>query len=126
MSTASTSSLTERSPVRSASTRRRRVGSPRISNTSAMATYYWCDICLVNNAIGLRAVVQPDKDAALIVTLVLVRSDGTAIGSLPPFSVTRPHWPEVEEAVARCRAIHGVEVTILRLLSAEPARPGGW
>jgi phosphotransferase family enzyme len=63
---------------------------------------------------------------ALIVRLVLVRSDGTAVGSLPPFSVTRPHWPEVEEAVQRCRAIHGVDVTILRLLDAEPADPGGW
>lgn len=68
---------------------------------------------------------QPDN-AGLIVTLVLVRSDGAVVGALPPFSVTRPHWPDVEEAVARCRAIHGVDVTILRLLKAEPAHPGGW
>jgi len=62
---------------------------------------------------------------ALIVTLVLVRSDGTAVGSLPPISVTRPHWPEVEEVVDRCRVIHGVDVTILRLLDAKPADPRG-
>src|ERR1700730_13427598 len=49
MSTTSTSSPTERSPFRSASTRRRRVGSARIWNTSGMATYYSSDICFVND-----------------------------------------------------------------------------
>src|SRR5713101_8622154 len=49
MSTTWTSSLTERSPSRSASTMRRRVGSARIWNTSGMATYYYSDICLINN-----------------------------------------------------------------------------
>jgi hypothetical protein len=60
-----------------------------------------------------------------IVTLVLVRSDGTALGSLPPYTVGTPHWPEVDDVVERCRVIHGVHVTILRLIDAEPADPGG-
>src|SRR5713101_4568358 len=49
MSTTWTSSLTERSPSRSASTIRRRVGSARIWNTSGTTTYYSSNICLVNN-----------------------------------------------------------------------------
>src|SRR6202165_5696678 len=49
MSTTSTSSLTERSPARSSSMRRRRVGSARIWNASGMAIHYYIDICLVNN-----------------------------------------------------------------------------
>src|ERR1700682_695641 len=54
MSTASTSSLTERSPPRSASTSRRRVGSARIWNMSGMATYYPSDICFVNDISASR------------------------------------------------------------------------
>src|SRR5438309_10894121 len=49
MSTTSTTSLTERSPPRSASTMRRRVGSARTWNTSGMPTYYCRDIYRVNN-----------------------------------------------------------------------------
>src|SRR6266571_1524916 len=55
----STSSPTERSPIRIASTRRRRVGSPRISNTSATMTYYACEICLVNNVSSPHASPLP-------------------------------------------------------------------
>jgi hypothetical protein len=62
-----------------------------------------------------------------VVTLVLVRSDGTALGSLPPFKVNTPHWPEVEDVVEKCRVVQGVDVTILRLLDAEPrTRVVGW
>lgn len=60
-----------------------------------------------------------------VVTLVLVRSDGTALGALPSFAVSTPWWPEVAEVVEACRVIHGVHVTILRLLDAEAADPGG-
>src|SRR5437016_11794630 len=52
MSTTSTSSLTDRSPWRSALISRRRVGSARTWNTSGMATYYYRDICLVNDISG--------------------------------------------------------------------------
>src|SRR5690242_16670404 len=49
MSTASTSSPTERSPPLSSSTIRRRVGSARTWKTSATTTYYCSDICRVND-----------------------------------------------------------------------------
>src|SRR2546429_559538 len=52
MSTSSTSSLTERSPWRSASISRRRVGSARTWNTSGIPTYYCSVICLVNDMSG--------------------------------------------------------------------------
>src|SRR5690348_5555849 len=49
MSTACTSSPTERSPPLSTSTIRRRVGSARTWKTSATTTYYSSDIFRVNN-----------------------------------------------------------------------------
>src|SRR5205823_3334110 len=52
MSTTWTSSPTERSPRLSASTIRRRVGSARTWKTSATTTYYYSDICRVNNTSG--------------------------------------------------------------------------
>src|ERR1700716_37722 len=52
MSTTSTSSVTERSPARSSSMRRRRVGSARIWNASGMAIHYYSDICPVNNILS--------------------------------------------------------------------------
>ena len=55
-----------------------------------------------------------------IVTLVLVRSDGTTVGALPTFSVSTPWWPEVSDVVEACRVIHGADITILRLLDAAP------
>lgn len=60
-----------------------------------------------------------------VVTVVLVRSDGAALGVLPSFTVSTPWWPEVAEVVEACRAIHDVHVTILRLLDVEAAEPGG-
>src|SRR5256885_7688017 len=52
MSTISTSCPTERSPLRRASMRRRRVGSARTWNTSGIPTYYCSDICRVNDMSG--------------------------------------------------------------------------
>jgi hypothetical protein len=60
-----------------------------------------------------------------LVTLVLVRSDGTTLGALPSFNATTPWWPDVAEVVERCRAIHGVDVTILRLIDAADFDPRG-
>lgn len=59
-------------------------------------------------------------DRGRVVTLVIVAPDGTPLGVLPPFTVDRPHWPEVAEVVDACKALHGAKVTILRLLDAEP------
>jgi len=54
------------------------------------------------------------------VTLVLCRRDGSIIGSLPPYEVLLPWWQETGPVVEGARAQHGVDVTVLRLLAAEP------
>ncbi|RJQ78675.1 aminoglycoside phosphotransferase family protein [Pseudonocardiaceae bacterium YIM PH 21723] len=60
------------------------------------------------------------------VTLVLVDPTGTPLGELPPITVPAPWWQEVDDLVAGIRAVHGIDVVILRLLSADrPAPPGG-
>jgi phosphotransferase family enzyme len=53
-----------------------------------------------------------------VVTLVLVRSDGALLGALSSFRVSTPWWPDVAEVVERCRVMHGVHITVLRLLDA--------
>src|SRR5438874_10104566 len=60
MSTTPTSSPTERSPPRSASIRRRRVGSARIWKASGTPIHYSNDICLVNDIFRALA---PDAHA---------------------------------------------------------------
>ena len=60
------------------------------------------------------------------VTLVLCLRDGSVLGALPAFPVAVPWWPEAAPVVAAAHAAHGVDVTILRLLSGEPDRvPAG-
>ena len=60
------------------------------------------------------------------VTLVLCTPDGRPLGALPAFAVDTPWWPEVAEVVERARELHGVDVTILRLIGApEHERSGG-
>jgi hypothetical protein len=60
-----------------------------------------------------------------VVTLVLVRPDGTVIGVLPSFTASTPWWPDVAEVVETCSLIHGVHITVLRLLDAVAADPAG-
>lgn len=60
-----------------------------------------------------------------LVTLVLVGSDGTTLGVLPGFTISTPWWPDVADVVEACNALHGVQVTVLRLLDAETADPRG-
>jgi len=60
-----------------------------------------------------------------IVTLVLVRSDGRVLGALPTFTASTPWWPDVAEVVDTCRALHGIDVTILRLLDVADFDPRG-
>ena len=43
------------------------------------------------------------------------------LGALPPFEVELPWWQEVGPVVDGALAHHGVEVTVLRLLTAEPS-----
>jgi Phosphotransferase enzyme family len=48
------------------------------------------------------------------------------LGALSPFRVDVPWWSDVGPIVVAARAVHGVEVTVLRLLQGEEARaPGG-
>jgi hypothetical protein len=56
------------------------------------------------------------------VTLVLCLRDGSLLGALPRFRVDDPWWQEAGPVVAAARAVHGIEVTILRLLLAEAHR----
>jgi hypothetical protein len=59
-------------------------------------------------------------------TLVLCTRDGSVLGSLPPFDVPVPWWQEAADVVAAARAVHGLDVVLLRLLSTSRATmPGG-
>jgi hypothetical protein len=57
------------------------------------------------------------------VTLVLCTSTGDLLGALPAFDVISPYWQEVDEVVARAHAVHGVDVTVLRILHTEATDP---
>jgi hypothetical protein len=58
--------------------------------------------------------------------LVLTLRDGHVLGKLPPIDVATPWWQEARPVVEAARQAFGLDVTILRLLSAEPPRyPGG-
>ena len=59
-------------------------------------------------------------------TLVLCDADGALLGELPPLAATgSPYWPEVDELVALARERWGLEVVVLRLLTAEEPYAGG-
>ncbi|SBT54861.1 phosphotransferase family protein [Micromonospora narathiwatensis] len=60
------------------------------------------------------------------VTLVLVDDAGVSLGALPPYEVPEPWWQQVAAIVDEARHRHGVEVAVLRLLTADrPEPPGG-
>ena len=60
------------------------------------------------------------------VTLVLIDGAGTLLGALPPIEVPVPWWPETSDVIAAVRSRDGVEVQVLRLLSADrECWPGG-
>jgi Phosphotransferase enzyme family len=54
-----------------------------------------------------------------------VDSGGRALGVLPPYAVELPWWQEVGDVVAGARAAYGIDVVVLRLLSAERSQPPG-
>jgi hypothetical protein len=60
------------------------------------------------------------------VTLVLCLASGEVLGALPTFEVQMPWWQEVGPVIDGALSIHGVDVTVLRLLhgSAEGACGG--
>lgn len=53
-----------------------------------------------------------------LVTLVLVSGTGQPLGTLPPFPVESPWWPDVEPVITAAREIFGIDITVLRLLEA--------
>ncbi|WP_200211406.1 aminoglycoside phosphotransferase family protein [Micromonospora coerulea] len=60
------------------------------------------------------------------VTLVVVDPAGAPLGALPPFDVPEPWWQEVGSVVTKARRRHGLDVAVLRLLTADrPEPPGG-
>jgi Phosphotransferase enzyme family len=68
--------------------------------------------------------VPPDPPPRRV-TLVLCTGDGAVLGSLPPFDVTLPWWQEVSDVVAAARAVHGLDVVLLRLLATSRPTPHG-
>jgi Phosphotransferase enzyme family len=54
------------------------------------------------------------------VTLVFVARSGEPIGALVPFEVASPWWPDVAPVVAGARDLYGIQVTVLRLIHAQP------
>jgi hypothetical protein len=61
------------------------------------------------------------------VRLVLCSRAGELLGSLPEFAVGTPWWPDVEPVVEAAREGFGIDVVVLRLLTADadPAVMGG-
>jgi hypothetical protein len=58
--------------------------------------------------------------------IVLVTPDGNLLGALPSVRVATPWWQDIEPVVRAVREHHGVEIKVLRLLSADrPQQPGG-
>ena len=63
----------------------------------------------------------PPRKALLVLTL----RDGRVLGQLPPIDVATPWWQDARPIVEAARETFGLEVVILRLLSADLTRPPG-
>lgn len=71
------------------------------------------------------APVPAPTDGERFVTLVLCDPTGAVLGQLEPFTARPQFWPEVDDVVARAREVHGIAVTILRLLTTQEPYAGG-
>ncbi len=60
-----------------------------------------------------------------VVELVLVTPTGDIVGSLPPFPVATPWWPDAWPIVEAARELHGLEIVVLRILRADGDAPAG-
>jgi len=56
------------------------------------------------------------------VTLVLCTQADGVLGALPPYEVATPWWQQVDDVVRGARTVHGVDVTVLRLLRTDTRR----
>lgn len=61
-----------------------------------------------------------ESDDGRRVTLVLT-TGSHVLGTLAPFAVAAPWWSEVASVVHAARVVHGVDVTVLRLLVGRPS-----
>ncbi len=57
-----------------------------------------------------------------IVRLILCSGAGDVLGSLEPFAVDAPWWPEVAEIVAHVDQRFGIQIVVLRLVTADASR----
>ncbi|MGH2594514.1 MAG: aminoglycoside phosphotransferase family protein [Actinomycetota bacterium] len=57
------------------------------------------------------------------VRLVLCSPDGEPLGTLPEFGVETPWWPDVEPVVEIVRERFGIDIIVLRLLTADSSPP---
>ena len=64
---------------------------------------------------------MPDSTA----TLTLVDPRGRPLGTLAPLPVRSPWWKDMDEIVEGTRERHGIDVIVLRLLTASRSQPPG-
>lgn len=60
-----------------------------------------------------------EDERSRVVRLILCSAAGEVLGSLEPFPVDEPWWPEVREIVTEAEARFGLRIVVLRLLRAE-------
>jgi hypothetical protein len=60
-----------------------------------------------------------------LVTLVLCTRDAALLGALPPYEAAGPYWPQTADVVNGARQRHGLDVTVLRLLTTERGLTSG-
>jgi hypothetical protein len=58
-------------------------------------------------------------------TVVLITADHEVLGALPPIELDLPWWQECADLVAAARSEHGVDIVVLRILSAGNRQPPG-
>ena len=63
---------------------------------------------------------EPERSRT--VRLILCTTAGDVLGSLEPFPVDEPWWPEVAQIVAAADQRVGVRIVVLRLLAADAWR----
>jgi hypothetical protein len=71
---------------------------------------------------------RPLRSANVVrdVTLVLTDPAGSVLGALPPYPVATPWWQDAAAVVDGAKVRYGLDVSVLRLLTAQrPQPPGG-
>ena len=63
-----------------------------------------------------------EDEPSRTVRLVLCSGTGGVLGALEPFPVDEPWWPEVAEIVTHAEQRFGIQIVVLRLLTADASR----